>query len=372
MRIAIVTPREYPETFIQAHLDLIEGKKFHLYGYYFPSAAKDQPSLLSSNHKLFAKGMIEIKSKLGMKNNYTLLEKGLIKYLCNRNIDVFLAEYGMTGAEITPVLKKFAIPLVVHFHGHDAVRKKVLYNYKDKYRAMFDYASYIVVVSKDMQRQLKSLGAPGDKLILNTYGPQKIFSSVIPNYESNQFLFIGRFVDKKAPYLTILAFKKVHEKFPMSRLIMVGDDYLLNACRVLAEALNLVPAIKFRGRLTHQKILEYMRDSFCYVQHSIVADDGDSEGTPVSILEAAAAGLPVISTKHAGIKDAVKHGETGFLVEEKDVQLMSKYMIKLFSDRKLAKQMGGNAKEFIHQNYSMNKHINKLQQILERAALKNE
>ena len=62
-----------------------------------------------------------------------------------------------------------------------------------------------------------------------------------------------------------------------------------------------------------------MSECFGFVQHSVTASNGDKEGTPVAILEASLAGMPIISTSHAGIKDAVEHNITGVLSEEYDV-----------------------------------------------------
>jgi glycosyltransferase involved in cell wall biosynthesis len=53
--------------------------------------------------------------------------------------------------------------------------------------------------------------------------------------------------------------------------------------------------------------------------HSLVAPDGDSEGSPVSVMEAQLCGLPVVTTHHAGITEVVREGETGLLVDEGDV-----------------------------------------------------
>lgn len=66
----------------------------------------------------------------------------------------------------------------------------------------------------------------------------------------------------------------------------------------------------------------------------------DSEGTPVAILEACASGLPVVATRHAGIKDVILHGETGFLIEEGDVHGVAEYMVQLLEDPELAERLG--------------------------------
>ena len=72
----------------------------------------------------------------------------------------------------------------------------------------------------------------------------------------------------------------------------------------------------------------------------MIAGNGDSEGTPVAILEAAAAGLPVISTLHAGIPDVIEDGKNGFIVEEHDVDGMARCMIEILESPDEARRMG--------------------------------
>ena len=123
--------------------------------------------------------------------------------------------------------------------------------------------------------------------------------------------------------------------------------------------------IEFKGKKSPQEIAEYLREARIFVQHSLRAKSGDSEGTPNTVLEASATGLPIISTRHAGIKDAVIHGETGFLVEEGDWESMADYMIQLAQDPKLSGQMGRAARKHIEENYEMSKRVQTLREILE-------
>ena len=106
-----------------------------------------------------------------------------------------------------------------------------------------------------------------------------------------------------------------------------------------------------------------------FVQHSITAENGDSEGTPLSVLEAGAAGLPVISTNHAGIPDIVINGKTGFLSEEHDIHEMGDNMLRLLKDKNLARSLGKCGKENISKNFTLKKHIDKLNELIERAAI---
>ena len=104
--------------------------------------------------------------------------------------------------------------------------------------------------------------------------------------------------------------------------------------------LSLEKNVFFPGVLKPEMIAGFMQKSLAFVQHSIVASTGDSEGTPVAIMEASAASLPVISTYHAGIPDVILDGITGFLVPEKDIDKMADAMMVLLKDKELARKMG--------------------------------
>src|SRR5690606_38450958 len=110
--------------------------------------------------------------------------------------------------------------------------------------------------------------------------------------------------------------------------------------------------------------LELLNKCYGYVQHSITALNGDKEGTPVSILEASIAGIPVISTRHSGIKDVIIEGKTGYLVDEFDINKMAESMSAILDDRDLAMHLGQEGKKFVLHNFSINRHIAAIEKAL--------
>jgi glycosyltransferase involved in cell wall biosynthesis len=230
-------------------------------------------------------------------------------HLLNKNkIDLVLVQYGPAGIAMLSVCRKANIPLVVHFHGFDASHLPTLQKYETAYREMFSYVKHIIVVSKAMSDAIVEMGCPKSKIVLNTYGVNDLFFQVSPLWKSNIFFAAGRFVEKKGPALTIQAFSRVHAQFPEAKLFMAGDGPLLEYCKKLVSSLSLDNNVFFPGVLKQEMIAGFMEKSIAFVQHSIVASSGDSEGTPVAIIEASAASLPVISTYHAGIPDVIQDG----------------------------------------------------------------
>lgn len=361
MNIAIFTPNQnpYSETFIQAHKKYLKGNIFYYYGRSNVSLENHPP--LSSELKY---GILKAFQRVANKPADYVRNSVLLNSLRKLKIDVVLIEYGIHAHNMLPVLKKSGVPFVVHFHGYDASVREIIKKHNN-YKEVFQHAFKVIAVSKKMEQMLLEIDCPREKLVYNVYGPQPEFLSVKPTFSKKQFLAIGRFTDKKAPYYTILAFKGVVEKHPDAKLIMGGNGQLLNTCKNLAKYLNIEAQVEFEGVITPERYRELLSESLGFVQHSITAGNGNMEGTPLAVLEASAAGLPVISTFHAGIPDVIINGKTGLLSEEHDVNTMTENMLNLLNDVDLAKKIGDAGKENINTYFSMERHIGTLQGILE-------
>lgn len=289
-------------------------------------------------------------------------------FLQRQRFEVVLAEYGITGVGVLEACRRTRTPLVVHFHGFDASDKATLKQYGAGYRKVFAHAKALIAVSTDMRAKLVELGADGNKVFNIPYGVDaRQFQGATPETAEKIVLAVGRFAGKKAPHLTIRAFHQVLQAHPDARLVMVGSGELLETCRKLVAELQIGGSVEFAGVQTAAEIAVWHRHARLFVQHSMVnPDNGDSEGTPNTILEASAAGLPIVSTRHAGIKDAVAHGTTGFLTAEGDVEAMAGHITALLENPALAGEMGRQARAKMIREYGMNLQIGKLREVLTR------
>jgi colanic acid/amylovoran biosynthesis glycosyltransferase len=284
----------------------------------------------------------------------------------DHRVDVILAEFGPSGADICKHAEALGIPLIVHFHGHDAHRTSVVEEYRGRYREMFRYAHRVLSVSHYMTRALVDLGADASKIVYNPYGPRQRFYEIRPDYRKT-ILSLGRFTDIKANYLTLMAFRIALETEPDTELVMAGSGELLEMCKTLATAWGISDRVSFPGAVAHAETAELFAHACCFVQHSVTPSYGDAEGTPVAILEAGAAGLPVVATRHAGISDVVIDGETGYLTAEHDVNGMAAAMVELLGNPSRCRSMGNAARQHVRSNFSIEEHVSRLQNAIDSA-----
>ncbi len=349
------------ETFIEAQKNLIAANvKFYYKG--LPPMMLDGKHLTGQNLLTIARfELLRRTSKIPLTS---ILEVPLAASLRREKTEVVLAQYGTMGAAVVNICKWLKLPLIVHFHGRDASDKELLSTHKEAYRRMFDYATYIMAVSKLMQQRLIEMGAPAHKVIYNPYGPNDTFFEVQRKPQGKLFVGAGRFTDKKAPYYTILAFQKVLVRHADAKLILAGTGELWDTCRNLVDYLGLNNSVELPGAFNAAELQEWFAKATAFVQHSLTPSSGDMEGTPVAILEASAAGLPVISTLHAGIPDVIINGTTGLLVNEHDIEGMADNMCKLLDSPELSAAMGEAGRNNIRTNFSMQRHISVLNELV--------
>jgi glycosyltransferase involved in cell wall biosynthesis len=365
--VAQPNPGSHSESFIRAHIERLPATVRVIYGGWHPRWRDDgrplaPPPLGAARVNLDrlpapARGPVR-----------QLTDAALTAFLTAGRFDALLAEYGPTGVEVAAAARRAGVPLIVHFHGADAFHRPTLGEYGARYRRLFEQAAAIVAVSRAMERQLLALGAPSERLHYVPCGVDaNLFAPGDPAAAPAHFVAVGRFVEKKGPHLTLLAFARLHAARPDASLTMVGDGPLLALCRQLARGLGLGEAVRFLGPRPHAEVAALMGAARAFVQHSLTASDGDSEGTPVSVIEAGAAGLPVIATRHGGIVDVVVEGETGLLADEGDVAAMAAHMLALAADPALAGRLGRGAAERAAACYSQEKLLGRLWAVIDAA-----
>jgi glycosyltransferase involved in cell wall biosynthesis len=186
----------------------------------------------------------------------------------------------------------------------------------------------------------------------------------------DKLLSVARFVEKKGPLLTLKAFSKIHAIRRGAKLVMVGDGPLLSEAKAFVSNNGLEGSVEFLGACPREETMAQFLTAAVFLQHSITAKNGDTEGFGITLVEAMASGIPVVATRHNGFVETVEHGRTGFLVPEFDVQGMAEATLRLLNSPELGKSMGLAGRERA-QHYFSNKVSNdNLRKILALELLK--
>lgn len=171
-----------------------------------------------------------------------------------------------------------------------------------------------------------------------------------------KFICVARFEPQKNHALLIRAFSEVHKVFPDTVLELVGDGYLRSNIESLVAELNLNDAVIMEG--ISSDIAKKNNSADVFVLAS------DFEGLPVSVLEAMACGLPIVSTDAGGTHDIVISEENGIIVPVGDLNSFTEAMLRIRTDYDLRKSMGEQSREYAKRN-SVERFVSQYEQLYE-------
>lgn len=170
--------------------------------------------------------------------------------------------------------------------------------------------------------------------------------------EPIRLLTIARLVEKKGIEYALRAFAIVRREFPNAIYEIIGDGHLASQLHALCRKFDLQNSVVFHGARDADFVREHLNAAHVFLLPSVTAVDGDQEGTPISLMEAQACGLPVISSIHSGIPEVVLDGSTGFLAEERDVEALSQKLLELLRVPDTWSDIGRNGRRHIEAHYN--------------------
>ena len=168
-------------------------------------------------------------------------------------------------------------------------------------------------------------------------------SETIREKEKFTFLFVGRIVRDKGINELVAAFSKIHDKYPETRLILVGkyEDSLDPVSKETRKTIDEHDGISAVGLKHGIDLLAYYAAADCYISPSY------REGFPNTVLEAGALGLPSIVTDINGSREIIIEGENGTIIPSKDEHALYNAMERMMNDKKGLHEMASKARKLI-------------------------
>lgn len=257
------------------------------------------------------------------------------------------AQFGRGGALALPLARALGVPLVVTFHGGDATKDK---HYRRRWpptifhrrlAALKGEAALFIAVSDYIAGRLIERGFPAEKIRVIRYGVDAPADGAPPPDVEPYLLFVGRFVEKKGIEHLLDAMHGLAAAGVRVDLRLIGDGPLGDELRQAAAAL---PQVQFMGWQAQAEVARWMRGAVAVCVPSVEAAAGDAEGLPNVVLEAMAAGTPVVGSRSAGIGEAVVDGVTGLLVPPADPAALAGALGRLVREPALRRAMGDAAR----------------------------
>jgi glycosyltransferase involved in cell wall biosynthesis len=156
------------------------------------------------------------------------------------------------------------------------------------------------------------------------------FDPAITKYETPTILYLGRIKKYKSIQHLVLALKKVRERLPETRLMIVGAGDYIDSLKSLTNSLDLSDAVEFPGFVSQAEKVERMRRAHVAVLPSL------KEGWGLTNIEANACGTPVVAARTPGLRDSVKDGVSGFLYEHGNIDDLADKLSQILEDRETA------------------------------------
>ncbi|RIJ23944.1 glycosyltransferase [Henriciella barbarensis] len=281
------------------------------------------------------------------------------------------ASFGKSGAYALPLAERLNLPLAVTYYGGDATKTT---NTKDSFVRVYNRrraklwreADLILPCSKFIRDELAGKGAPTDKMVVhhNTADPSRFE----PGEKKDLLVFAGRWTEKKGIDTLIAALARLGDELKGWTIRLIGDGDLkeelvarLEAAGVKAELPGWVPADEMPKHWAEARIA---------VVPSKRAKSGDAEGLPLVCIEAMLSGCALAATRHAGIPECVKDGETGYLVDEGDDAALADRLARMLSDRERTARMGEAGRAFAMESFNLQTQSRKLESYLIDLAVK--
>jgi len=242
-------------------------------------------------------------------------------------------------------------PLVVTAHGtylpQTAGGRWVGAIYRHAYRR-----AQIICVSRHTERHVH-MAIPTAQTVVITNGidAARLHVPSASHFDDEQpvIITLGQVKARKGLHVLIAAMPAIRAVIPNVRALIIGNDradvgYTQSLHRQIAE-LGLADHVRLMGRMDDSAVAETMQKAAVFALPA-VSIGNQFEGFGLVYLEASAAGLPVIGTQNNGAEDAIRDGETGFLIPQNDPDALAQAAIRLLRDSALRQKMGGAGRTF--------------------------
>lgn len=280
------------------------------------------------------------------------------------------AHFATDGLLALPLAERLGVPLVTTLHGFDVSRSRAALlgsgrlswvRYALAGGRLRRRGALFLAVSDAIRAKALAAGFPPERLVTHRNGVDLARFAARAEAEPGLVLHVGRLVEKKGTALLLEAMAAI-----AGRLVVIGDGPL--RAQLERQAGPLGERVRFLGNLPPDEVGRWMARAWVLAAPSVTARDGDSEGLPTVVAEAAAASLPVVVSDHSGLPEAVVEGETGFIVPEGDSAALARALTDMLAFPEVRARMAGAARALAEERFDSAKQAAGLERLYDKVA----
>jgi colanic acid/amylovoran biosynthesis glycosyltransferase len=274
--------------------------------------------------------------------------------------DVIHCHFGPNGVRGLDLCDTGALrgkKLVTSFYGYD-VSEFPLGRRRNPYTKLFARGDLFLALSREMKQKLIQLGCPAKRIVVHPLGVNPALFPPKPEWRPSRavrILTIGRMVPKKGMECALKAVAALIGEYNNIEYAIIGDGPLRAHLEGLTRSLGITNAVRFAGWETRPEVVKALSEADILLAPSVTSESGDQEGTPVVIMEALACGVPVVSTRHAGIPEVLDDGVSGLLVPERQPEALALALQRLVRDPELRGSMGARGRAAMRDRHDIRK-----------------
>jgi len=286
-----------------------------------------------------------------------------------KQCDVTHAHFGSNGLMAVRLRQAGFLQgkIITSFHGFDANVVPNLLG-KEYYKPLFEQGDGFIVSSLFIRKRLLTLGCDSKKIQRIPVGVNVDAWSFKPRKAGVRsqpvLISVGRLVEVKGFMYAIAALPYVKAVFPEIQYKLVGDGPLRESLQKQVMDLGLQDCVQFCGAKSQGELVEMYQKADVFVMPSVKGSDGAEEGQGMVLLEAQAAGLPVVATNSGGIAESV--ADRGTLVAEKDAQTLAEAIITRLSELQESGYDGSRGRDFVKEHFDIARLNQQLLQLYEQ------